>query len=58
MRSETCILDFSGDLYGKNVEVALIKYIRDEMKFPSLDALSIQIECDIDRAREILERYE
>lgn len=57
MRSETCILDFTGDLYGKSVEVALVKYLRNEMKFPDLDALSIQIECDIERARDILERY-
>lgn len=55
MRSETCILDFSGDLYGKNVEVSLLKFMRDEYKFPDLDALSIQIETDIIRARKIYE---
>ena len=53
MRSETCILDFSGDLYGKNVEVSLLKFIRDEIKFPDLDALSKQIEKDIIKARSI-----
>lgn len=53
MRSETCILDFSGDLYGKNVEVGLLRFIRSEIKFPDLDALSKQIEKDIVRAREI-----
>ena len=53
MRSETCILDFSGDLYGKNVEVSLIKFIREEKKFPDLDALSAQIEKDIIKARNI-----
>lgn len=53
MRSETCILDFSGDLYGKNVEVSLLKFIRDEIKFPDIDALSKQIEKDIIKARSI-----
>lgn len=56
MRSETCILDFSGDLYGKNVEVFLIEYMRQEIKFPSLRELSQQIEKDIIKAREIYDR--
>ncbi len=53
MRSETCILDFHGDLYGKNVEVSLIQFIRDEIRFPDLDSLSAQIEKDIIKARSI-----
>lgn len=53
MRSETCILDFSGDLYGKNVEVSLLRFIRDEIKFPDIDALSAQISKDIVTARKI-----
>lgn len=53
MRSETCILDFSADLYGKNVEVCLLKFIRDEKKFNSLEELSAQIEKDIIEARMI-----
>ena len=47
MRSETCILDFNGNLYGENVEVSLLKFIRDEIRFPDLEALSAQIEKDI-----------
>jgi len=43
---ETCILDFSGDLYGQNIEVALVKYLRPEMRFDSLEALSAQIKSD------------
>ncbi len=53
MRSETCILDFSEDLYGKNVEVCLLKFIREEKKFNSLEELSSQIEKDIIMARSI-----
>lgn len=53
MRSETCILDFSGDLYGKDVEVSLIEFIRDEIRFTDFDALSAQIGKDVIKARGI-----
>lgn len=53
MRSETCILDFSGDLYGRDVEVSLIEFIRDEIKFSDFDALSAQISKDVIKARSI-----
>lgn len=51
MRSETCILDFSGDLYGQKIEVSLLRYIRGEIKFGSLDELKAQIAKDINIAR-------
>lgn len=51
MRSETCILDFSGDLYNQKIEVSLLKYIRGEIKFNSLDELKTQISKDIKQAR-------
>ncbi len=51
--SETCILDFSGTLYGKNVPVFLIDYIRPEIKFDSLSSLSCQMAKDSDIAKEI-----
>lgn len=53
MRSETCILDYSGDLYGKKVQVKLIKYLRDEKKFPNLEALTAAIGKDIENARKV-----
>lgn len=53
MRSETCILDFSGNLYGSNVEVSLISYLRDEIAFESPEQLREAIEKDIIRARKI-----
>ena len=58
MRSETCILDFSGDLYGKKVQVKLIKYLRDEIKFPDLEALKRAIGKDIENARNIYNEVE
>ncbi len=46
MRSETCIIGFEGDLYGKRVEVSLLGYIRGEVKFPGLEELKKQVEKD------------
>jgi riboflavin kinase/FMN adenylyltransferase len=51
---ETHLLDFEGDLYGKYLSVELIRYIRPEAKFASLDALIAQIAIDAAKAREIL----
>lgn len=52
LRSETCIMDFSGDLYGRRIEVELVKYLRPERKFESPQALSEQIRRDIQDAKE------
>ena len=46
LRSETCILGFSGELYGKFIEVRLLKYLRGEVKFDSMEALGEQIRKD------------
>lgn len=51
---EVFVFDFSGDLYGKTVEVAFIDWIRGEEKFASLDELKAAIRRDEARAREIL----
>jgi len=56
LRSETCILDFSGDLYGQNIEVCLLKYLREEKKFSSLEELSAQIKKDSQAARAAAEK--
>ncbi|MBR6567872.1 MAG: bifunctional riboflavin kinase/FAD synthetase [Clostridia bacterium] len=52
LRSETCIFDFEGDLYGKNVEVSLLKFLREERKFVSLDELREAVNKDIVKAKE------
>lgn len=49
--AETHILDYSGDLYGKRVKVTLLYFIRDEMKFESLEDLKKQIDADIASVR-------
>jgi riboflavin kinase/FMN adenylyltransferase len=51
---ETYLLDFKGDLYGHHLSVALVDFLRPEMKFDGLPALITQMEADCARAREIL----
>jgi riboflavin kinase/FMN adenylyltransferase len=51
---EIYILDFKGDLYGKEIEVRFSAWIRPEVKFDGLDALVRQIEDDVEKARALL----
>lgn len=51
---EVHLLDFSGDLYGSDLEVSFRHFLRAEKKFPSLDALRSQIAADIGCARTAL----
>lgn len=51
---EPHFFDFSGDLYGQEIEVAFHHFLRPEAKFDSLGALVAQMERDCDRARELL----
>src|SRR5579859_1756434 len=48
---EIFLFDFEGDLYGKRLDVAFIAFIRDELKFDSIDALIRQMDGDAARAR-------
>lgn len=54
--SETCILGYDGNLYGGKVEVRLFEYLREEIKFESIDALSNQIRADSEKAKIIFLR--
>ena len=51
---EVYLLDFSGDLYGKEIEVSFVSKIRDNRKFPSLLALKSQLEQDRQTVSECL----
>ncbi len=51
---EVFLLDFEGDLYGREIEVEFIDYLRADRRFDSIDALKAQMARDCDRAREIL----
>ena len=47
---ETYIIGFDGDLYGQDIAVALVRFIRPEAKFAGLDELKAQIACDKEEA--------
>lgn len=51
---EVFIFDFTGDIYGKIVDVALIARLREEMKFDSIDDLIAQMNRDAEESRAIL----
>ena len=53
---EVHVFDWSGDAYGRYVDVGFVAKIRDERKFDSFEALKARIERDGARAREILGR--
>ncbi len=54
--AESYIIGYTGDLYGKNVRVNLSDYLREEIKFDSVDALAGQIARDADAARRVFEK--
>ncbi|MDP3262053.1 MAG: bifunctional riboflavin kinase/FAD synthetase [Tabrizicola sp.] len=51
---ETFLFDFKGDLYGQHLSVALVDFLRPELKFDSLPALITQMDADSAKARDIL----
>lgn len=51
-------MDFSGDLYGQNIEVSLLHFLRGEVRFESLDALRAQIAADAQAARNFVQAEE
>ena len=51
---ELHLFDFTGDLYGEEIEVHFRGFLRGERKFDNLDALKAQITCDVAEARRIL----
>jgi riboflavin kinase/FMN adenylyltransferase len=51
---ETHLLDFSEDLYGTTLEVRFVARLREERKFPGIDALKAQIALDAQQARGVL----
>jgi riboflavin kinase/FMN adenylyltransferase len=48
---EAHLLDFSGDLYGRRVRLEFLGRLREEMRFPSVEALKAQVARDIEAAR-------
>jgi riboflavin kinase/FMN adenylyltransferase len=53
--AEAHLLDFDGrDLYGEPIRLAFLERLREERRFPSVDALRAQIARDVERARAAL----
>jgi riboflavin kinase/FMN adenylyltransferase len=50
---EIYLLDFDRDIYGEDVEVRFVRYLRPEREFDSLEGLVRQIELDVRQAREL-----
>jgi len=48
---EAYLLDFSGDLYGQTLRLVFVSRVREERRFPSVDALRAQIAADVETAR-------
>ncbi|MGI9366706.1 MAG: bifunctional riboflavin kinase/FAD synthetase [Rhizobiaceae bacterium] len=54
---ETFIFDFNADIYGQNISVSLIEYIRGEEKFDTVEALVAQMHRDTSVARATLDKF-
>jgi riboflavin kinase/FMN adenylyltransferase len=51
LRVEAHLLDYAGDLYGREIEITFLQKLRDEKKFPSIKDLQLQIIQDVRHAR-------
>lgn len=58
LRSETCIIGFCGNLYGEDIEVRILEFIRPERKFADSDELRRQIALDAEKSKEIFKKKE
>jgi len=56
--AETHIFDFDKDIYGKPIKLNLLKFIRDEKKYPGIKELARQISLDVVEAKKILGSYQ
>jgi riboflavin kinase / FMN adenylyltransferase len=51
---EVYLMDFDGDLYGAHLSVALVAFLRPELRFESVGALVEQMQADVAEARDRL----
>lgn len=57
MKIETYIMDFSKDIYGKNISIEFLEYLRPDYKFNSPEELIAQMEKDKKIGRKLIEKY-
>ena len=53
---EPWILDYSGDLYGREITLEFYKFLRSEQKFPSLEDLQAEIRRNAEETRALIQR--
>lgn len=53
---EPWILDYQGDLYGREITLEFFRFLRSEQKFPTLQALQQEIRRNADQTRELIQR--
>lgn len=51
---ETYLFDYSGNLYGRHLRIALVDYLRPEKRFENVEALTVQMSTDCEKARQTL----
>jgi riboflavin kinase/FMN adenylyltransferase len=54
---EAHLLDFDGDLYGRQLTVELVARLRGQVRFDGADALQRQLATDVQRCRDVLTRF-
>ena len=52
---EAHVLDYAGDLYGRQISLEFVERLRSEQKFAGIDELVVAIEKDVEKARQVLE---
>lgn len=57
MKIETYIMDFSKDIYGKNISIEFLEYLRPDYKFNSPEELIAQMEKDKKTGRNLIDKY-
>ena len=50
-------MDFSKNIYGKNISIEFLEYLRSDYKFNSADELIEQMEKDKETGRKLMEKY-
>ncbi len=51
---EAFVMDFDGDLYGRELRLELVRRLRDEEKFDSIEQLRLQVDRDVEATRRLL----